>query len=75
MDNLGSLRQNRKIIRAILKSKKKKGVSDPPRFPKVSDKFEGRFKKNFAKTLQNILDSIAKDMVSIKSKNNGKGKN
>jgi len=73
--DLSPINKNRKIIRAILQSKKHKGVSDPPRFPKVSDKFEGRFKKNFAKTLQNILDGIAKDMVSIKSKNNGKGKN
>lgn len=72
--DLAPLKQNRKIIRAILQSKKKRGVSDPPRFPKVSNEFEGQFKKNFAKSLQGLLDGITKDMVDIKSKKDGKGK-
>lgn len=67
--DLLSLKQNSKTIRAILQSKKKKGVSDPPRFPKVSDRFEGQFKRNFAKTLQRMIDGIIKDMVDLKSKN------
>ena len=70
-DIVGLSRSN---IRMLLKKNKGKGASDPPRFPKVSNEFEGQFKKNFAKSLQRLLGGITKDMIDIKSKKDGKGK-
>ncbi len=59
------IQENRKLIRKALRSRKTKAVSDPPRFPKVSNKFEGLFKKNFSKTTKSIMTSVTKEMVEI----------
>lgn len=54
---------DQKRVKTILQSKKNKKVSDPPRYPKVSDGFENKFKRSFAEHLNKMLVNLGKEIV------------
>lgn len=55
-----------KTVKQIRKKDKK--VTDPPRFPKVINGYEGKMKKNYTNTLHSMTLDMGKEMVNILKK-------